>query len=83
MKLFVYKGDRFPIGMTTIGKKKNFSNQIIDIQPGDMIYMCTDGYADQFGWAEEKKYKSGNVKKLLTTIWDLPVDEQRIKLKKR
>ena len=76
----VYKGDRFPIGMTAIGEKKNFSNQELDILPGDMIYMCTDGYADQFGTQDCKKYKSGNVKKLLAQICHLPVKEQREKL---
>jgi serine phosphatase RsbU (regulator of sigma subunit) len=62
--------------MTAIGAKKNFLNQPVDIQPGDMIYMCSDGYADQFGAAESKKYKSGNVRKLLAGIWQLPVKEQ-------
>ena len=81
-EVFVYKGDRFPIGMTAIGGKKNFSNQSVDIQPGDMIYMCSDGYADQFGSSKIKKYKSGNVKKLLSEIWDLPVKEQRDRLKR-
>ncbi len=66
-RLFVYRGDRYPIGMTTTDEKKNFTNQIVDIRPGDMIYMCTDGYADQFGSDEVKKYKSANVKKLLAS----------------
>lgn len=79
---FVYKGDRFPIGMTTTDEKKNFTNQTIDVQPGDMLYMCTDGYADQFGSPEVKKYKSYNVKKFLTTIWNLPVNEQKVRLEK-
>jgi serine phosphatase RsbU (regulator of sigma subunit) len=81
-EIFVYKGDKFPIGMTTVDEKKNFTNHIIDIRPGDMLYMTTDGYADQFGSAEVKKYKSYNVKKLLTTIWDLPVNEQKVILEK-
>jgi ligand-binding sensor domain-containing protein/serine phosphatase RsbU (regulator of sigma subunit) len=81
-EVFVYKGDRFPIGMAAIGEKKNFTNRVVDIQPGDMLYMCTDGYADQFGSQDIVKYKSGNVKKLLTGIWNLPVDEQRERLKK-
>ncbi len=81
-EVFVYKGDRFPIGMTTMDEKKNFTNQAIDIQPGDMIYMCSDGYADQFGSSEVKKYKSGNVKKLLSDIWHLPVKEQKEILEK-
>ena len=81
-EVFVYKGDRFPIGMSAISGKKNFTNRNINIKQGDMVYMCTDGYADQFGSAEGKKYKSGNVKKLMSEICDLPVDEQRIKLQK-
>jgi serine phosphatase RsbU (regulator of sigma subunit) len=79
-EVFVYKGDRFPIGMTTLDEKKNFTNQLVDIQPGDMVYMCSDGYADQFGSADIKKYKSGNVKKLLSSIWNLPVNEQKERL---
>jgi len=78
----LYKGDRFPIGMTNTDEKKSFSNHTVDIQPGDMLYMCTDGYADQFGSAEIKKYKSYNVKKLLSTLWDLPVNEQKVRLEK-
>ncbi len=81
-EVFVYRGDRFPIGMTTMDEKKNFTNQTVDIQPGDMVYMCSDGYADQFGSAEVKKYKSANVKKLLSEIWNLPVNEQKDRLEK-
>jgi serine phosphatase RsbU (regulator of sigma subunit) len=81
-EVFVYKGDKFPIGMTTVDEKRNFTNHIIDIRPGDMLYMTTDGYADQFGSAEVKKYKSYNVKKLLATIWELPVNEQKVILEK-
>lgn len=79
-EVILYKGDRFPIGMNAISDKKCFSNQIVDIKPGDMLYMSSDGYADQFGSAEVKKYKSGNVKKLLVEIWNLPVCEQRRRL---
>ena len=81
-EVIVYKGDRFPIGMTAIDEKKNFSNQKVEIQAGDMLYLSSDGYADQFGSAKVKKYKSGNVKKLLSEIWHLPVDQQRDILKK-
>ena len=79
-ELFEYKGDRFPVGMTTMDERKKFTNHNVDIQPGDMLYMCSDGYADQFGSTEGKKYKSGNVKKLLSQIWDLPVREQKERL---
>lgn len=76
-QLSVYKGDRFPIGMSTQLEEKTFINQLIEIKPGDMIYMCSDGYADQFGSNEVKKFKSGNIKKMLLGIHHLPVGEQR------
>ena len=81
-EVFIYRGDRFPIGMTTIGDKKNFSNQNVDIRPGDMIYMFTDGYADQFGASDGKKFRTGKVKKLLSEICDLPICEQKTRLQK-
>ncbi len=81
-EVFTYKGDRFPIGMTTMDEKKNFTNQVVDVQPGDMLYMSSDGYADQFGSAEIKKFKSNNVKRVLSEIWNLPVMEQKARLEK-
>jgi len=81
-EVFVYKGDRFPIGMTTMDQEKHFANQNISIQPGDMIYMCSDGYADQFGSADGKKFKSVNVKRVLSEIWNLPMQEQKERLEK-
>jgi serine phosphatase RsbU (regulator of sigma subunit) len=81
-EVIVYKADRFPIGMTTMEQKKTFANQTVDIQPGDMLYMCSDGYADQFGSSEVKKFKSVNVKKILSEIWSLPVYEQKDRLEK-
>lgn len=79
-EVITHKGDRFPIGMTAISDKKSFTNHKVEVLPGDMLYMCSDGYADQFGTAEVKKYKSGNVKKLLAEIWSLPVEEQKARL---
>jgi serine phosphatase RsbU (regulator of sigma subunit) len=81
-EVITYKGDRFPIGMSSMEAKKTFVNQQVEIKSGDMIYMSSDGYADQFGSSETKKYKSGNVKKLLSEIYKLPIDEQRNKLEK-
>ncbi|HRR15860.1 MAG TPA: two-component regulator propeller domain-containing protein [Bacteroidales bacterium] len=81
-EVIVYKGDRFPIGMVTIEQKKKFTNVNVDIQPGDMVYMCSDGYADQFGQAENKKFKVGNIKRLLSEIYNLPVNEQKARLEK-
>jgi ligand-binding sensor domain-containing protein/serine phosphatase RsbU (regulator of sigma subunit) len=81
-EMFVYRGNRFGIGMTTTDKKKSFTNHNIDIKPGDMLYLCSDGYADQFGSPKGKKFRSANVRKLLLEIWDLPVRIQKERLEK-
>jgi ligand-binding sensor domain-containing protein/serine phosphatase RsbU (regulator of sigma subunit) len=81
-EVIVHKADRFPIGMSTMEQKRSFSNVVIDIKPGDMLYMASDGYADQFGSSEVKKYKSVNVKRILSEIWNLPVQVQKERLEK-
>ena len=71
--------DRMPIGIygTTI---KPFTRHNIPIMPGDSIYMFSDGYYDQFGGAELKKFKKKNLKKLLSDINMLSMTEQKRKL---
>jgi serine phosphatase RsbU (regulator of sigma subunit) len=81
-EVIVYKADRFPIGMATMEQKKIFTNTVVEIQAGDMLYMTSDGYADQFGSPDVKKFKSVNVKRILSEIWNLPVMVQKERLEK-
>ena len=81
-EVIVHKTDRFPIGMSTITQTKTFTNYNIDIEPGDMLYLTSDGYADQFGTSDGKKFKTVNVKRILSEIYKLPVLEQRARLEK-
>jgi len=81
-EVIMYKGDRFPIGMASMEQKKNFTNVNVEIKPGDMIYMCSDGYADQFGSSDGKKFKVVNIKRILSEIYNLPVIEQKMRLEK-
>jgi ligand-binding sensor domain-containing protein/serine phosphatase RsbU (regulator of sigma subunit) len=81
-EVIVHKTDRFPIGMQTFEQKKGFTNFQIDIQPGDMLYMASDGYADQFGSSEVKKFKTVNLKRILSEISSLPVTEQKERMEK-
>jgi ligand-binding sensor domain-containing protein/serine phosphatase RsbU (regulator of sigma subunit) len=76
----VHKADRFPIGMTSVKQKKDFTNFEISVLPGDMIYLSTDGFADQFGGPKGSKYMSASFKKLLGRIYKLPLKEQRKRL---
>ncbi|MCK7500664.1 MAG: hypothetical protein MZW92_68465 [Comamonadaceae bacterium] len=47
-----------------------------------MLYLFTDGYADQFGGADEKKFKTINIRRLLSDIYSHPEDDQKRLLEK-
>ncbi len=76
-ELTEYKGAKYPIGGAQI-QKKVFESQTFSYEEGDICYMFTDGYTDQFGGKEgvEKKYSSRRLKELLTRICLLPMKEQ-------
>ncbi len=76
--LFEIKPDKMPIGYYI--KTDDFTNHIINIVKGDIIFMFSDGYADQFGGKEGKKFKYKKFKQLLLSIADLPIEQQQEKL---
>lgn len=72
--------DRMPIGIYE-NTTNPFTRQTIPVMSGDSIYMFTDGYCDQFGGPELKKFKKKNLKKFLSEIHTLNMTEQKKKLK--
>jgi serine phosphatase RsbU (regulator of sigma subunit)/tetratricopeptide (TPR) repeat protein len=76
-QLIVYKADRMPIGIYTI-IDKSFSSKTIDVEPGDIAFIFSDGFADQFGGPDVQKYKSNQFKHLLENIAQLPLDKQKV-----
>ncbi|HSH64724.1 MAG TPA: SpoIIE family protein phosphatase, partial [Bacteroidia bacterium] len=75
------KADKFSTG--TVLKDRNpllFTNHKQSIQKGDMIYLFSDGFPDQKGGAEKKKFFYKPFKELLTSISNLPVDQQKKQL---
>ncbi len=75
------KGDRFPIGAFVDGQEQLFANNEIRLLDGDMIYMFSDGYADQFGGPENKKFFTKRFEQLLFEIHNYSLEEQKEKLK--
>lgn len=73
------KADKQPIGKFEF--EKPFTTHEIDLIKGDSIYVFSDGYPDQFGGEKGKKYKTGNLKKLLLSIQNHPMEKQRDLLK--
>ncbi len=80
-ELMETKADRFAIGRAT-GREKTFTNHAIQLEEGDSVYLYSDGYADQFGGAEGKKYKTATLKELLVKISQEDIDRQQKILEK-
>lgn len=74
-----FSPDKMPVGKHD-KQHISFSNQETDLIKGDMIYIFTDGYADQFGGEKGKKFKYSSLKKLLIEIRDNKVEDQKVKL---
>ncbi|TSJ42517.1 tetratricopeptide repeat protein [Fluviicola chungangensis] len=55
---------------------KPFTTHSVELQKGDRIYLITDGYADQFGGPESKKFKAKNLKNLLVQISNEKINQQ-------
>jgi ligand-binding sensor domain-containing protein/serine phosphatase RsbU (regulator of sigma subunit) len=78
-KLEEITGDKVPIGTDfSEGVYKNFqfNNKVLEVQKGDVFYLTTDGYADQFGGEKGKKMMKKNFKNLLQHISLKPMSAQ-------
>jgi tetratricopeptide (TPR) repeat protein/serine phosphatase RsbU (regulator of sigma subunit) len=72
-------GDRYSIGGNGI-KKKNFTMKSISYKDNDIIYLATDGYQDQFGGENGRKFMKIGFRNLLSEIIRFPVKQQEDKL---
>jgi len=79
-KLNEIRGERFSIGGSSSLINKKFTNHELTINPGDWLYLFSDGYADQFGGTNQKKFMMRNFKELLLSIYELPPEAQKIQL---
>jgi serine phosphatase RsbU (regulator of sigma subunit) len=75
-ELTEYKADKMPIG---IHEKAGipFTGHFIPISSGDMIYIFSDGFQDQFGGADGKKFMAKRMKELFVEIASLPLPSQK------
>lgn len=79
-KIITLPCDRMPIGIHP--KEKPFSSETIQLEKGDMLYLFSDGYSDQFGGSDYRKFFLKRFKELLLSIAPLSCDEQRVTLDK-
>jgi serine phosphatase RsbU (regulator of sigma subunit) len=79
--LNLIKADRIPIGVSDL-EHKPFTETGFQGKKGDIIYMYSDGYQDQFGGTREKKYSSKRFLELLFDVHKLPMNTQKGELEK-
>ena len=56
-----YKGDSQAVGLETVNIKP-FTKHTVKLQKNDMVYIYSDGYQDQFGGQNGKKYMAAKFK---------------------
>ncbi len=69
------KADKQPIGK--YAEPTPYTTHKLELQQGDTIYIFSDGYADQFGGEKGKKFKAANFKKLLLSIQNENIEQQK------
>ncbi len=75
-EIIVYKADKMPIGIS-FRRNYDFSMHEIDYQKGDICYIFSDGYVDQFGGEKNSKFLAKRFRNLLLSINKLPLQEQQ------
>ena len=73
-KLYEIKPDKMPIAIYE--KMDRFTSHEFTLNEGDIIYMSSDGFPDQFGGAKGKKFKYKPFKELLLNNSKLAMDTQ-------
>lgn len=68
-------GKKCAIGGGIHKNSGNFTTAKIDVQAGDSMYFCSDGFPDQFGGPEGRKFGSKRLRELVETIHQQPVNE--------
>ncbi len=76
-KLIEIKGDKKNVVQSFA--MVSFNRSTFTLQEGDLLYLFSDGYADQFGGPENKKFMYRRLRHILLTISKYPLsDQQRI-----
>ena len=80
-ELIEYKANKQPVGKHS--RREPFTSCPVSVAEGDVIYLFTDGYADQFGGPAGKKFKYSTFKQLLMEVSEQEMAEQCELLRKR
>ena len=76
-QLTEYKANKQPIGAYVHEELKPFTSHKIKVNKGDIVYLFTDGYADQFGGPKHKKFKYKQFEETIQSILKQPLAKQK------
>lgn len=74
------KADKHPIGGIQDSEERKFTLHRLQLKRNDMIFLSSDGFADQFGGERGKKFMVKKFQQLLIDLYHLPLKEQQAKL---
>ena len=77
------EGNKFPVGGVQSDVNRVFTTQTVIAQEPTMVYMFSDGFADQFGGEKGKKFMVKRLHETLCSIHLLSAEEQRKELDKQ
>ena len=69
------KGNKFAIGGGIYKNQTNFTSHTVSLKPGDSIYYCSDGFPDQFGGPELRKYGPKRLRENIVSIYKKSMKE--------
>jgi serine phosphatase RsbU (regulator of sigma subunit) len=81
-ELIEIKGNKSPIGSFQYEFDKLYTEHRVSMNTGDTIYLFSDGFQDQFGGSDGKKFMVKRFRDLLTEIQPLTMNEQMGRLEK-
>jgi len=73
----IIKPDKFPIGAFIEDELQKFTSHEIKLKKGDVYYIFSDGYPDQFGGPDNRKFFAKRFRELLHEIHKKPMTEQK------
>ena len=76
-EMHVIKGDRSAVGGVDTNRNHRFARHTVSIEKETWVYLFSDGYQDQFGGEEGRKFMSKKLRELLLEIHTQPFEDQK------
>ena len=74
-QLIEVKGDKYPIGGGQYKSRGRFTTHSMEFNHGNAVYFCSDGYPDQFGGDDNRKFSSKRIRDIIAENPNKPMQE--------